>query len=368
MTKPKDKQYMTSVSAYVSSKIQALSFILILIVVAVHSSNTTYSVGTTTTRLTGVFNVFFQKMISQGISRISVPFLFIISGYLFFITITTGSVNEFKNKYKTRFRTLVIPYLFWSLFGLLLFFALQSIPFLKPFFTQSLVRNFSIKQWLHTIFVLPIPAQLWYVRDLIVLVIISPILHYLLKKVPYITLVCFLIFWVLNYRLAPFSPDSLFFFLTGSFLGIRKIPLDSLPKVKYAYLLLLLWLILLGIKTYLSVFHIPAVWGKFLLNKFCILLGIIAVWYCYDAVYTNTDICHKKYYHLFKYSFWLYAVHQPLIHMMKKALYHFMGVSNLNSFIIYLLAIIITVVISLTTGILIRKYFPKLYFISTGGR
>lgn len=353
---------------YTSSKIVAISFVLQIFVVIAHSSNLVLNLGEESIKIEGTFNSFLQNFVLRGIAAIIVPILFIISGYFFFSSITTGSKKEFTTLLKKRFASLVIPYLFWSLLGILLFFTLQSFPLSKPFFTRDLIRDFDTGKWLHTIFYLPIAAQLWFIRDLIVLVIISPLLYKLLNSAPKITLLLSFILWSLNVRVYLFSPESLLFFLIGSYWGIRKIKLQNLYRVKYSTLLLALWLILEVIKTLLTENHIHIKWLIILLQKSAILTGIIGIWYSYDVLYKNTDITRKKYYALFKYSFWIYVAHQPLINIIKKGLFSFIGFTNFSSLIVYLLCPVVTLLIIIPIAMLLRKQLPKFYFFTTGGR
>ena len=80
-------------------------------------------------------------------------------------------------------RTLVIPYLFWSLLGFLFMFLLQSLPPLKNFFNQKFIIHFSIIEVIDTILLHPIPYQFWFVLHLCILILCVPFiqiaLHYL---------------------------------------------------------------------------------------------------------------------------------------------------------------------------------------------
>jgi len=122
---------------YQSDKLRTISFFLILLVVMVHSTNLSVRIDANFTTINKGVNSFFQNFISDGIAKIASPLFFAISGYLFFLNINEGKPAEFLEKYKKRFRTLVIPYLLWSIFGLIFYFAIQSIPYFKPFFTRE---------------------------------------------------------------------------------------------------------------------------------------------------------------------------------------------------------------------------------------
>jgi surface polysaccharide O-acyltransferase-like enzyme len=356
------------IDKYNSTKILALSFLFKVIVVISHSSNLVLNLGNESTKIRGTLNSFVQNLIATGISSIAVPILFVISGYLFFSNMNSGTKEEFTDKFKKRFKTLVIPFLFWSLFSILLFYILQSAPASKPFFTKRLVANFSFSRWIYTIFYLPIAAQLWFIRDLIILIAFTPLLYKLFKTVPKISLMACFILWFFNVKLYLFAPDALFFFIIGSYWGIIKIQVQDFHKVKSGLALFVLWITLEVIKTYLTENHIYISWLINLLHKTAIITGIIGVWYSYDLLYKNDDISKKKYYPIFKYSFWIYVTHQPILNIIKKALYYFIGINNWSSPIIYVLSAAITLLLITTTGILLKKYYPKIYFFTTGGR
>ena len=65
--------------------------------------------------------------ISEILSRSSVPLFFAISGFLFFNNLSPSIENFFK-KYKNRFFSLIIPFLFWNLIIFLFFFIAQNLP------------------------------------------------------------------------------------------------------------------------------------------------------------------------------------------------------------------------------------------------
>lgn len=356
------------IDKYTSTKIIALSFLFQIFVVLLHSINLVLNFGSESIKLNGTVNSFIQRLLSDCICAVAVPALFIISGYLFFINIQTGSKKEFTDRFKKRIKTLAVPFLIWSVLGILLFYFLQSFPLSKPFFTKDLVREYTLQKWLHYLFYLPIAAQLWFIRDLIILILLSPLLYKALKSLPKITFFICFILWYFNVKIYLFSPEALLFFIAGSYLGINKILPESFYKIKFSPLLLALWVTLEAIKTMLIENHIYIKWLLLLLHKTAIITGIIAIWYCYDLLYKDTDISTKKYYPLFKYSFWIYLSHQPLLNIIKKGLNYAMGFNNWSSFAVYILAPIITLLIIIPLAMLLRKYAPKVYYITTGGR
>lgn len=120
-------------NTYLSEKLKVISFIAMILVVLLHSYNLIVRLKTGTVVLDRGYNFFIQEFISQGITRIAVPLFFAISGYLFFLNLS-GTWSEFKEKYRKRIKTLLLPYLFWSLWSLLvcLFFNYCQSRFFLP--------------------------------------------------------------------------------------------------------------------------------------------------------------------------------------------------------------------------------------------
>ena len=78
------------------------------------------------------FDIYMQAL-TRVIVFNAVPMFFFISGYLFFL-----KFHGFKKKWACRFRTLVIPYIVWCLWGFFLpFFTTRTI-FYYCFFKKSM--------------------------------------------------------------------------------------------------------------------------------------------------------------------------------------------------------------------------------------
>ena len=101
---------------YLSQKIKLISFFSIVMVVVLHSYNIDIKQNGVVLALPKDFNWFLQTFFSFGVTRIAVPIFFIISGFLFFKD-AQNEYPRFNQKILKRFKTLVIPYFFWVLFG-----------------------------------------------------------------------------------------------------------------------------------------------------------------------------------------------------------------------------------------------------------
>lgn len=122
---------------------------------------------------------------AQIIARVAVPLFFMFSGFLFFFKSEELTFSNYKGKLTKRIRTLLIPYLFWNSTPILYyllgrFLGLGSqygigfgfIDYIKPFWD-----NYSPHLNGEGIASYPICTPFWYIRDLMVTVLLSPIIY-----------------------------------------------------------------------------------------------------------------------------------------------------------------------------------------------
>src|SRR5260221_1551137 len=234
--------------------------------------------------------MFVENFLSKGIARIAVALFYLISGFLFYVTFDF-SLRGVIYKYKRRIKILVIPYLFWSLYGVLLFFVLQSIPQSKNFFTRELIKDYSFSQFLDTLLINPITYQLWFIRDLIMLVVFSPLIGFLTKSSKGVWIFFLVVLWyVAPKTFELFSNESLLFFTVGGYLAFEKPqPLLNQGISKYSRHFFIAWLLTVFLTTYLLTFDGD---GPVLnsLNNTGIIIALLAVCSLYDLVDRNQII------------------------------------------------------------------------------
>lgn len=192
-----------------------------------------------------IFNEIFRSF-KRTIAVLGVPSFFFISGFLFFASIKKGEfLPSFKIKMKKRVKSLLIPYLFWNLFGICL-----GIFYVKAGFAteNSCYNNFKIydiTKLLRLIWDTTGDIPLWYIKYLFIISLFSPLVYaafsdsvnfYAKRILIFAISVLFLIFHHVNYA------DTLIFFLViGAFCAIEKIDfLDIASKYFYAFLLMYL--------------------------------------------------------------------------------------------------------------------------------
>lgn len=350
-----------------SEKLRALSLVAVVLVVFIHSHNE--EVKFASGKIVGnqeSWVLFIENFVSKGIARIAAPIFFMISGLLFFLSYDF-TLNGIVSKFKSRFKSLVIPYLIWSVFGVVLILSLQLIPWSKNFFTKELIIHYSTSKLLRTIFFDPIPYQLWFIRDLFMLVLFSPLIWYLTKSLRGILLIVLLVLWTIASKtFVFFSNEALLFFTAGCALALDKKNLGRTFSEFWSYYFFLSWLMIVFATTYFLTFQ-PEIdrMGLNALNNLGIVVGILAVWSCYDHIDHAFVSKHSM---AFGYTFIIFVFHEPLLTILIKGMFFLLGKTNLSSLLIYIVAPLIAIAISMTVRFVLMKHAPRFYHIATGGR
>ena len=113
------------------------------------------------------------------------PMFFAISGYLFFWNIDNLNLTVYKRKLHSRLFTLLIPYLLWNLIAYI--YQLAKVFLGIGSAVEGCGNILSLSVFLKVFWQFgnegPADMPLWFVRDLILLVILTPLIHWLLKGI-----------------------------------------------------------------------------------------------------------------------------------------------------------------------------------------
>ncbi len=376
MTEPKDKLR--------TQALDLLRFPLAIVVLSVHVFSTqglSFSGEVVNFNDYPVF-IEFNNAIDAFLRSQSVPIYYFISGYVFFIGLQTWNNDKFKNKLKNRVKSLLIPYIIWnSIFILQLIFTIYS-PFGKYLAQESTFNptfeNFLSCFWMYdgnlagvseTMYeankLLPINVPLWFIRDLMIMVLCSPILYQLIKRTKIAVVAVLGCLWGLHQidiSLPFYFPyAAAFFFSWGAYMTIKR--KDMIAEFgKYAKISLVLY-IALGL-LYITAVHIYPDALK-VIKGLNIIIGLV---FAYNlAVYLiKKGIC-KSNKLLSASSFFIYITHALVCGKVLKML--FIAIKPENDFTIisvFLFAIILTTLLLLGTFKLMQKFTPRLLSIVAG--
>lgn len=325
---------------------------------------------------------------SEVVGSIGVPFFFVISGFLFFYK-TDFDGQVYKRKLKSRFKSLMIPYLLWNLI-LLLAMVAKLLPIFSSIFNNinNVEFHFSLTRLFNTFFYfdgtngllvypdlgipretpIPINGPLWYVRDLMVMILLSPIIYWLIKKTKYWLIISIGILLYIfggnlfpGYKYPSLLLGYLFYFSWGAYYSINKQDIiTQIRKLKYAAILFIPL-------TFINLFTINTEYNKYIFFPFIltsIIFFIIIVSYLIEnnKLHVNNTLANS--------SFFLFAMHTLVIVDMGKVL--FVGLHLTDTPIVMILLFFtiptLTVCICLFTYLLLKKYAPKVCSILNGGR
>lgn len=165
---------MSRIDTVTSQKMTNASLFAMAMVVAIHTAGRSIeSIDK------GSILWWIESLGHYGAFRLAVPFFFVCSGYFL-----AGHMEEsgwWKRECVKRIKSLLVPYVFWSicyaLLPLAVFFFANLIHGRIAFWEQACGLRFWINALGLNPFAWPRLTPLWYVRCLIVLVVASPLLH-----------------------------------------------------------------------------------------------------------------------------------------------------------------------------------------------
>ncbi len=365
---------MESIPQETSRRITSLRFLLAMLVVFVHNNFTPEQIeklssnGNTTVFCQSAAGAWIQRIISSGIAGAAVPLFFMFAAYL-----QARKEEPYKIMLKKKSRSLLLPYLAWLAVyfvwaGPMKLAVAKSNPSALGH-PENLFIYWNAKNWIE--FVLGIfteyghpafAAQFWFLRDLILFTVLSPIFMRLIRLVPagFFALVTSLYFFGSALPMSNHFWSPLFYYVAGLYWGTFNFPIfESIERIRWAEIVPL---------------FAAAALAHFIIseNPFsqCMVLFAIAI-----LIKTSTMICkHKKSFALAEYladfSFFLYAIHMPaLLYMLQKIWLHFLPMKN--GFLClaeYFGVNILTIAIGTGIGIALKKYCPPLFNIFNGGR
>jgi fucose 4-O-acetylase-like acetyltransferase len=358
-----------------SDVIAFLRFPLIVGVVFVHNIGTTVPMpGGVTFGAAGNLPVFDFCSRLIPLMLVRVPLFFFISGFLFFRNIDGFSKHNYLQKLKNRGRTLLIPYLFWILAVLLVYYIARHTPVLAAWFNGTVEYNFQYvleSLWgmrnETSSFYYPFVTQFWFIRDLMVAAVLTPVIYIYIKKTGVYGVALLGALWFSNCWFHFIDTHGLsivvvFFFTAGAWFGIHKRTfVDDMGKVKHwAYALYpLLVAADMLIKEHAA--------NPFIHNA-GVLAGIV-FWVSVAAHLLKTGKVGVNRF-LVSAAFFLFAVHEPLllskIHKVIYVIFNPQSDGLITA--LYFLVVIVTVLIALGLYYVLRRFLPKFTALITGGR
>ena len=315
---------------------------------------------------------FLQEMpVYQGVSRVfsmqfgemGVPSFFLISGFLFFCGYQQ-TVDCYRYKMRKRFFSLLIPYLFWNAFIILLFYVAECVPGIRNLFNDGheLVHDFSLKDYFSAFWAMdngyPMLSQLWFVRNLILLALGTPIVYLYVRYTKLFGVILFGIVWILTPGQA-YSYSSLFYYCLGAWFSINGLSLiDSVSK--FAKPLFIGFPIILILDPFLDGTPLG-----FYFHRTQTLTGVFFVLALTAWLLKKGKIRDIAF--LSGSSFFLYVAHDPMLRFIRKFSLKFVNHSSeWQNIAAYFGAIVVDIAIVYAVYWILMKYWPGFLKWTTG--
>ena len=218
-----------------SKTINFLRFPLIVGVVLMHSKLTNIAGSTITVEEFPLYH-YLSLLLTDILFSIRVPLFFFISGILFFHNIKSFTRDTYSRKIKNRFHTIFLPYLFWSFIAMLLYLSIEIIFPNISLGSKKAILDYTPFDFIRSLWVVPsklstdivytVPMvfQFWFLRDLLVAMLLSPLVFYSIRYFKHYYLI--LLFALAFLNIIPNTPGfkvlSFFFFSFGAYFSINK--------------------------------------------------------------------------------------------------------------------------------------------------
>lgn len=366
-----------------SQSLDLLRFPLAVAVLAVHvvSPQTFYVKGELLDIASMPAVEFMEIFISAFIKLQSVPIYYFISGYVFFYNVNF-TPNVYKKKLKNRFRSLFIPYMIWNILALawILFKMMPCFGTLTSGL-NGISPEYSLKAFLFSFWdntqcivpmgatnqIYPINSPLWFVRDLLVVVLTTPVVFWIVTKIRAWSVYAMLVLWFASelycWGYATQLITAYTFFICGAYMSISK--KDMMLEFGRYSTFSFVGYPLLSIAYMVCAYVRP---------EFCtiiklanILVGLLFA-YNIAAVLIKRSICKPNKF-LSSASFFIYVSHFLIYNEVLKILFLLISPDTPMGFVLlYLLAVSVCVMLLLLIYYLMGRYMPTVLKVIAGKR
>lgn len=314
-----------------------------------------------------------NELIARKIAIIAVPCFFMISGYLFYVNKDNYNLYDYRNTLMKKSRTLLVPYLFWNVLGYYSLFIVRGYDMgVMPWDVYKIMWNgydvYSVNSIIGYSFApITVPygnSVLWFVRDIMIVMIFSYPLYFIIKRygfcVVFLLIAC-RVFYI-GLPISGFGIDAFCFFSIGAYFSIRNHNIISWLGNRWKYVLVMYigGLVVMTNNTYNS---------PFLDVSYQILGGAAIISVAYYLVKRESSICPSLL-TLSESSFFIYAFHNiTLFVITTKPILHLFGIiPYVGCSLGYLFVTTYKVAICVALFYLLKLKTPSFLSLIVGGR
>ena len=329
---------------------------------------------------------FVRGYLSLALMRWALPFLGLVSGYLFFRTFKPTAAG-YAAKLRTRVRTLLVPFLIWSGLGVLFTIAVTHSSFaaVSPYWTIHSAGE-ALNRWL----LHPVLYPLWFLQALMTCMVLSPLVYLAVRTLRWWVLVLAVAWWVTGWQpmaVWPWISATAFppFIVGAAFalLGARA-PWGPRAPARLVAAFAATWLAAAALYTLYG--HDLGRWVRAGLLP-VVVLGICVLWTAPDALRrplraSTTAFTDNEPDRLDRrdrgsrlvaaalfvapLSFFVYVTQEPALAVCKNLAGR--AGAGVPEVIVYLVPPLVVIAGSVLVGLALRRLLPRTFAVAAGGR
>ena len=300
----------------------------------------------------------------------SVPIYFFIAGFVFFYNINFNR-NTYIQKLKNRVHSLLIPYLIWNTLSLLIEIITRVIA--KKSLNLSLTNIIQCFTMYNGALIgnslddsgCPINYPLWFLRDLMIVVLCTPILFRLIKYSKHYFILLLGCMWLASTYMLTIPAERIFsaffFFSWGAYMSICK--LDMLNEFGRYFKSSMIVYPILGALHVAATYICPQ--ACLTIKNINIVVGLLFA-YNLSSWLLRHGFCNVSSF-LAASGFFIYVAHSLIINRITSLQTHFVDTdSDVQMILVRVITMFVTTCILLGAFHILRRYMPSVLKVIAG--
>lgn len=338
------------------NKITWFTFFFSLLVIWVHSYNAVLFLGN---NKVAYKTDWLERFLGEDVAQIAVPGFFLISSYLFFRNFTMARLRE---KWKSRIKSILIPYIVWNLLYYLGYVIGSRIPVITEVIGKGTVP-FHLPAAADAVIHYTYNYVFWYLNQLIFLILLAPLIYFIIKQKAAGVICLILLFTAIYFgaSLPAINLDALLYYSAGAYGAVHgRQAVEGLWTWKSFFS----GVLLLAASLILYQMDFPGnMKGEAAASVVCLrLIMPIGLWFLIPEHILGEVRGFMN------HNFFLYAIHFSLVRLINKTGAMLLPPIPVIPFLLFLLMPAVCVGLSYVMGGVLRRTLPPLWSLLNGGR
>lgn len=262
--------------------------------------------------------------------------------------------DRLRYKYKSRFVSIVVPYVIWCTLYYMYYVIVTHIPFIVQLMNGDMVVALDLRIWFSWLWV-DSYYVFWFLKSLMIMILLAPVIFLALKnRGRFLIGIIILVLSAIASRFITWWPFETSYLL-GAYVGINhnQCALKCNKKLTMiAWIGVVLWIVTTVVYTFgIILWRIPTE------------IVLVCIWYAGDCF--KYDHIPKWWVHI---SFFIYCLHDMILEIYEKIILKLFGTSPIMALTDYIVAPILTVLTIVGIAAWMKHYTPRVWKILTGGR